>query len=154
MNKPPCKDSLEATPTLVPVTHPSLKASLISKEFTTSSLQYVSKIVTFAEHFVKLPPLKEDLHKANGLLTQLTRTEEKNYINYYWRDIFCNMRSEESRSMLHDILGAHPHITKFLRAHLIDWIFHVCKATQKEDENIPFASVRIMDKFYKNEKVS
>ena len=51
--------------------------------------------------------------------------------------------------MLDGILDCHPHITKFLRAHLIDWLIQVCEVLPKEDSTLPFVAINIMDRFYK-----
>lgn len=51
--------------------------------------------------------------------------------------------------MLSDILKAHPAITSFLRAHLIDWLLHAIEVLDKQDATLPFVAVSIMDRFYK-----
>jgi hypothetical protein len=55
----------------------------------------------------------------------------------YWGDYFTNLRMEEYRSTNEGILENHPEVSKFLRAHFIDWVFHVWTCLNKEDENIP-----------------
>jgi hypothetical protein len=35
--------------------------------------------------------------------------------------------------MVSGVLENHPQITKFLRAHLVDWLMHVCQVLPKED---------------------
>lgn len=58
------------------------------------------------------------------------------------------MRKHEMEGLHKDILDKHKDINKFLRAHLIDWLMHVCEVLQKEDNTLPFISVSIMDRYY------
>lgn len=68
----------------------------------------------------------------------------------YWLDYFTHLRRTETASMLDGILDCHPQVSKFLRAHLIDWLVHVTEVLpNKEDATLPFVAINIMDRFYK-----
>ena len=43
--------------------------------------------------------------------------------------------------MLDGILDNHPDISKFLRAHLINWLVHVCEVLTKDDATLPFVAI-------------
>ena len=49
--------------------------------------------------------------------------------------------------MIENCLDNHPSISKFLRAHMINWIFHVCKVLKKEDKSLPFCCINLMDRY-------
>lgn len=70
----------------------------------------------------------------------------------YWRQYFDNLRRNEQRSMLPEILKNHPQISRYLRAHLIDWLYHVCQVLPKEDQTLPFIAVNIMDRYFSKVK--
>ncbi len=77
------------------------------------------------------------------------RTEEKNYLQAYWLDYFHNMRKAEQKSMLTGILDRHPLCSKYLRAHLIDWLLHVCDVLTKDDQTVAYVAVSLMDRYFK-----
>ena len=79
---------------------------------------------------------------------RLLRTEEKNFLQTYWLQYFENLRKNESRSMIKGVLDNHPGVSKFLRAHLVDWLMHVCKVLPKEDQTLPFVASSLMDRFF------
>lgn len=104
------------------------------------------------------PPYNEQLHTNGGKnydaqkIYRLLRTEDKNFLSIYWLDYFFNLRKIETHSMHDGILDAHPNITRFLRAHLIDWLTHACEVLPKDDFTLPFVATSIMDRFYKATK--
>ena len=51
--------------------------------------------------------------------------------------------------MLDGILDNHPDISKFLRAHLINWLVHGCEVMTKDDATLPFVAISMMDRYYK-----
>jgi hypothetical protein len=53
----------------------------------------------------------------------ISKTDEK-FLQVYWKDIFLNLRANEGKAMVVNILANHPNISRYLRAHLIDWLFH------------------------------
>ena len=85
-----------------------------------------------------------------AMIYRLLRTEEKNYLMIYWLDYFQHLRKSEQHSMLEGILDKHPNISKFLRAHLIEWLANACNQLDKEDNTLLFTAVNIMDRFYKH----
>lgn len=116
---------------------------------------------TFIEVFSRYrKPFDEAAATAGGtkyddnLIYRLLRTEEKNYLSAYCFDYFHNMRRQERASMLEGILDGHPEISKFLRAHLVNWLMHVCEVLSKEDTTLPFVAVSMMDRFYKLTKTA
>jgi hypothetical protein len=52
--------------------------------------------------------------------------------------------------MLSGVLDNHPQITKYLRAHLVDWLMHVCHVLPKEDQTLPFVAISMMDRYFRN----
>ena len=90
----PCKDSLEIPQPLPVKTPPTIRSN---------EEPYKPKLVTFTDHFIKLPPLREDRCRAQPPTDHLTRTEEKNYLNVYWLSYFTHLRSEEFRGMVADV---------------------------------------------------
>lgn len=70
------------------------------------------------------------------MIYRLLRTEEKNFLSVYWLDYFRHLRKTEPASMMDKILENHPAISRFLRAHLIDWLVHVCEVLPKEDTTL------------------
>ena len=85
----------------------------------------------------------------SNLIYRLLRTEEKNFLSSYWLDYFHHLRKSEPRSMLSGILDKHPQCSKYLRAHLIDWLMHVCDVLTKDDLTVPFVAVSLMDRYFK-----
>ena len=117
--------------------------------------------MTFIDIFSKIRPLYDEQKDTKGgkdydsnLIYRLLRTEDKNFLSVYWLDYFANLRKIETHSMLDGILDSHPNITRFLRAHLIDWLTHACEVLPKEDCTLPFVAVSMMDRFYKATKVA
>jgi hypothetical protein len=53
--------------------------------------------------------------------------------------------------MCNGILKNHPEISKFLRAHLINWIFHVSEVLAKEDKTLPFITINMLDRFLRRQ---
>ena len=78
----------------------------------------------------------------------LLRTDEKNFLQDYWKQYFDNLRRNETRSMVTGVLDKHPSITRFLRAHLVDWLFHVCHVLPKDDYTLPFITIKMLDRFF------
>jgi transcription termination factor NusB len=64
---------------------------------------------------------------------KFVRSEERRYLSNYWKQHFDELRKNETRSMLTGVLENHSDISRFLRAHLVDWLFHVCNALKKDD---------------------
>jgi hypothetical protein len=50
--------------------------------------------------------------------------------------------------MISGVLDNHPQISKFLRAHLVDWLMHVCHVLPKEDQTLPFVAVNMLDRYF------
>ena len=79
------------------------------------------------------------------------RTEERNFLHEYWYEYFDNLRKKESHSMVSKVLDRHDSvITRYLRAHLVDWLMHVCEVLPKEDFTLPFIAVNMSDRFFMN----
>ena len=58
------------------------------------------------------------------------------------------MRIREHESMCNDPLAHHPDTTKYLRAHFVDWVFHVHKCLEKSDTTVPYLALNMMDRYY------
>ncbi|TNV81199.1 hypothetical protein FGO68_gene5972 [Halteria grandinella] len=117
--------------------------------------------MNFLEVFSKIRPLYDEQADTKGgkdydnsKIYRLLRTEDKNFLSVYCFDYFLNLRKQEPHSMHDGILDAHPSITRFLRAHLIDWLTHACEVLPKEDCTLPFIATGMMDRFYKASKVA
>ena len=83
------------------------------------------------------------------MVLRIMRTEEVKYIHEYWYEYFENLRKTESHSMVKKVLDRHqPIVTRHLRAHLIDWITHVCDVLPKEDFTLPFIAANMTDRFF------
>ena len=83
------------------------------------------------------------------MVLRIMRTEETKYIHEYWYEYFLNLRKTESHSMVKKVLDRHqPSVTRHLRAHLIDWITHVCDVLPKEDFTLPFIAANMTDRFF------
>ena len=52
--------------------------------------------------------------------------------------------------MVSGVLENHPQLTKFLRAHLVDWLMHVCNVLPKDDQTLPFVAINIMDRYFRH----
>jgi hypothetical protein len=50
--------------------------------------------------------------------------------------------------MASNVLDNHPKISKGLRANFVDWLVHVCKVLNKDDETLPFVAVNMMDRYF------
>jgi hypothetical protein len=116
--------------------------------------------MNFIDIFSRIRPVYDELADTNGgkdynnsKIYRLLRTEDKNFLSVYCFDYFFNLRKLESHSMQDGILDAHPNITRFLRAHLIDWLTHACEVLPKDDCTLPFIATSMMDRFYKATKV-
>jgi hypothetical protein len=110
--------------------------------------------ISFIEKFSKVlsrEPIPIDLEKkpAKQMVYKILRTEELKYIHEYWQEYFENLRKTESHSMVKKVLDRHqPVITRYLRAHLIDWLTHVCDVLPKEDFTLPFIATNMTDRFF------
>lgn len=112
--------------------------------------------MSFISIFSRIRPVFDEEKATNGRrdydsnkIYRLLRTDERNFLSYYWLDYFLNLRKIETHSMHEGILDGHPGISRFLRAHLIDWLVHACEVLPKEDVTLPFVACSIMDRFYK-----
>ena len=51
--------------------------------------------------------------------------------------------------MVKKVLDRHETvITRYLRAHMVDWLMHVCEVTVKEDFTLPFIAMNMCDRFF------
>ena len=69
----------------------------------------------------------------------------------YSQEIYESMCEEEQYSQCPNILKGQVHITKFLRAYLIDWLAHANYCLDIEDRSVYFLAVSLMDRFYDNQ---
>ncbi|CDW86962.1 n-terminal domain containing protein [Stylonychia lemnae] len=155
-DKPLHKDSLELpqiqpTRKLMPQTIKPLKLETPKLKHTGNTFQKC-----FLEKF-SVKNFAAQLGKRemnNPFKANLIRTEEKNYLNEYWFDYFNDLRQQEIRSMVEDPLKNHPENTKYLRAHFVNWIFHVNQCLDKKDTTLPYLALNLMDRFYKHQTIS
>ncbi len=112
--------------------------------------QMTNFIEKFSQVLNKKPiPLEIDKKPPKQMVVRIMRTEEIKYIHEYWYEYFENLRKTESHSMVKKVLERHsPGLTKHLRAHLIDWITHVCDVLPKEDFTLPFIAANMTDRFF------
>jgi len=50
--------------------------------------------------------------------------------------------------MIVDPFKNHPENSKYLRAHFVDWIFHVNQCLDKKDTTLPYLALNLMDRFF------
>ena len=110
-----------------------------------------TKEVNFIEKFsqvLNIKPFQPVEGKTKEKVGRLVRTEERNFLQEYWYEYFDNLRKKESHSMVMKVLDKHDQeITRYLRAHLADWLTHVCEVLSKEDFTLPFIAMNMCDRF-------
>lgn len=55
--------------------------------------------------------------------------------------------------MCDESLNNHPDTSRYLRAHFVDWIFHVNQCLEKKDTTLPYLALNMMDRYYKNQSI-
>ena len=84
----------------------------------------------------------------------LLRSDETRYLDQYGYEQYRDMLATEYKSQFASLMSNQVHITRHLRASVIDWLFEVAMKLTIEDKSVVFQAINLMDRFYNKQTES
>ena len=78
----------------------------------------------------------------------LLKKQDALFLQHYGREAYDDMVQCEGKSCFASLMTNQAHITRQLRAAVIDWLFEVATKVNIEDRGVIFQAVLLMDRFY------
>ena len=78
----------------------------------------------------------------------LLKEQDTLFLEHYGREAFDDMVRCEGKSCFASLMTNQAHITRQLRAAVIDWLFEVGTKMNIEDRGVLFQAILLMDRFY------